>query len=115
MTKISELSEDDRHALLAALYGEEPEKKKNVHIEPTGFSKTRKVYVGAISYELPTVDYVTRLEMMVTNQAKLINQMQQSISKLENMANKTRKFIRGQTGRITEMQHELDQKIDIRE
>ena len=106
----------DRDELLAAMYqDDDAEPKKEIHIDPTGFNRTRKIHVGAIVYEVPTIDYVTRLEQMLTKQAKIIDQLRQHVSKLERFVSGTKKFIKGQTRHITEIKHDLDNKLDIRE
>jgi hypothetical protein len=113
---INELAEDERQELLAALYGEDnAPTKKEVYIDPSGFNRIKKIKFGAITYDVPSMEYVIRLEQLVSNQSQKINRMEQAISKLERMVNGTRKFIKSQTKHINEIQHDLDQKIDIRE
>ena len=106
----------DRDEIYAAMYGKmEPEKKKDVHIDPTGFNRTRKIMVGAIPYEVPTVAYVARLEQIVARQAMMIRRLEQEMNTMQKFVNGTRKFMKGQTKHINEMQHDLDNKIDARE
>lgn len=107
----------DRDAVYAAMYGKmEPEKKTDVHIvDPAGFNRTRKIIVGAIPYEVPTVAYVARLEQIVMRQNILIRRLEQEMNAMQKFVNGTRKFIKGQTKHINEIQHELDNKIDARE
>lgn len=107
----------DRDALLSAMYDteEEPEKKDNVQIDPTGFQKSRIVRVGPISYELPTLDYVNRLEQLIVRQGQLIERQRRQLERLQGAAIGTRNFIRRQTGRLQDMQNDLDSKVDYRE
>lgn len=116
MTTINELAEDERQQLLAALYGEDnAPTKKEVHIDPSGFNRIKKIRFGAITYDVPSMEYVLRLEQLVSNQAQKITRMEHALNKLERMINGTRKFIKSQSKHINEMQIDLDQKIDIRE
>src|ERR1035437_484368 len=110
------MTDDERSELRALLYSEDnAPKKKDIHIDPSGFNRSRNIHVEAIKYEVPTVEYVSRLEQMVTNQARLINQLQQAVNKLQRFMGGTRKFIKNQSRHITDMQHDIDQKIDSRE
>lgn len=108
----------DRDELYAAMYNdeEEPEKTKEPsYIDPTGFSRTKKIRVGAVEYEVPTIEYVSRLEQLVLRQARVINQQKRHLERLEGFVLSTRNFIRRQTNRIAEIQTDLDGKIDYRE
>ena len=75
---------------------------------------TRKIKVGIIEYEVPTIEYVTRLEQMVTRQAHIIEQQKRAIERLHGFMISTRNFIRRQTGRIADLQEDLDNKVDLR-
>ncbi len=107
----------DRDELLAAMYNsDEPEKQTTKEPdEGIGFSRTRKIKVGIIEYEVPTVEYVNRLELMVMQQARVIETQRRQMERIKGSIMTTRNFIRRQTGRIADMQMELEGKVDYRE
>ena len=113
----TKLTEDDRRQLRSLMYQDdgEPTSKPDIHIDPAGFMRTRKIWVGAIGYEVPTPEYISRLELLVQHQARTIDQLSQQIHKLQRFMSGTRKFIKGQTKHITEIKQELDNKVDERE
>jgi hypothetical protein len=75
------------------------EPTKAVPIEQSGL-RSRKIHVGAIEYEVPTVDYVHHLEQSVMQQAKMIDQMRREIARMNVLLHGTRNFVRRQTDTI---------------
>src|SRR6185437_13831020 len=96
----------DRDQLLAAMYNSEEPDEVQKFREPEegiGFSRTRKIKVGIIEYEVPTVEYVNRIELMITQQARVIEMQKRQIDRLKGAIVATRNFIRRQTGRIADL------------
>ncbi len=106
----------DKDELIALMYRDEPKKETTNQTQiNSGFSRTRKIRVGAIEYEVPTVEYMNRLEQLVVHQAKTVEELLQRIDRLNITVISTRNFIRRQTNRLNEMQNDLSGKIDYRE
>lgn len=65
--------------------GDEEEENKPIAQAPApefGTKRTRKVRVGAVEYELPTVEYVQQLEQLVHQQARMLEQHRRAIGSL---------------------------------
>jgi hypothetical protein len=110
-----EYTQDD---LITAMYqNDEPEttSPEQTHIEQSGFARTRNIWVGAIKYEVPTMEYLGRLEQMIAAQARIISGQSRELTRLNHFMVATRNFIRRQTNHITELRTGLDQKIDQRD
>jgi hypothetical protein len=108
----------DRAELLSAMYQDDEVENKASDvspIDPTGFNRTRRIRVGIVEYQVPTVEYVSRLEQLIAQQARTIEQQKRSIERLEGFVLSTRNFIRRQTSRIQEIQTDLESKVDLRE
>lgn len=111
---------DDYHRddLLAAMYqddGQEQKTKPDVHIEQQGFSRTRKIRVGIVEYEVPTVEYVQRLEQQLAQQHKMIEHQKHLIDRLHGYLTSTRNFLRRQTIHLDKMNEDIQNKVDLRE
>jgi hypothetical protein len=98
-------------ALLAAMYDTDPEEPINTSFEPD--SRTRKIRVGIIEYEVPTVEYVNRLEQVVARQQATLERQQRMIARLQVMVTGLRRAVRGQGNAINEVYDELDTKLGI--
>jgi hypothetical protein len=92
-----------------------PNEARKVNLEPSGVRRTRDIQVGAIKYEVPTIEYLNRLEQMIMAQAQIIEKQRRDLSRLDSFVISTRNFIRRQTTRIGEMQINLDSKLDVRD
>ncbi len=101
--------------LFAAMYLDDNSEQKPVEMQPTGFSRTRTIHVGAIKYEVPTIEYVTRLEFVINYQAKMMAALKQELITLRHSLNSTKNFANRQSDRLHEMQNALDNKLDLRE
>lgn len=107
----------DQEDLITAMYQDDEQEATAapVVVNPSGFRRTREIRVGAVRYELPSVEYVASLEQTIKAQAKLIDTQRTELQRLNNFMLSTRNFIRRQTAHIGEMQNSLDHKIDSRE
>lgn len=111
------MTEEERTALLAAMYDPEEEKtdKKTLQpLEPTG-KKSRRVVMGAVKYDVPTVEYVEQLEKRVIELERRI-QIQDRISrKFDMMISRLTQALRNHGSVVNEISHSLDNKIDRRD
>lgn len=104
----------DQDDLIAAMYQDDTEEIETEpkHVDPSGFRRSKDIHIGIVKYEVPTVEYVMRLEQIVMQQARIIEMQKHEISRLSNFMVSTRNFIRRQTLHLSEMQNNLDNKID---
>lgn len=100
---------DDRSTMIAAMYADDPSPKRPATtIETPGFSRTRKIRIGAIEYEVPTVEYVSRLEQLISAQARRLEQQQQTIDRLYSSLSATRAHANRLSGALNSLQGHLD-------
>ena len=93
----------DRDDLLAAMYNDE-EAKPSVPLEQSGL-RTRKIRVGIVEYEVPTLEWVRHLEQMVQHQADMIEQQRREIDRLDALLRGTRNFVRRQTDNLYDLRN----------
>ena len=86
----------DREQLLAAMYNDEADVVKTTPIEQTGL-RSRKIRVGIVEYEVPTMEYVHHLERLVTQQAETLTHLRRTNERITAMLYGTRNFVRRQT------------------
>jgi hypothetical protein len=105
--------DEERDDLIASMYqSDDAETQQATQIEPSGFNRTRKIRVGIIEYEVPTIEYVHRLEILIASQGKMIERQKHMIDDLRGSVVSTRNFLRRQTSNMVEMREDLNQKID---
>ena len=110
--------DDDREELLARMYNsaiEEPTPKTSPVVQSSGIARTRRIAIGAISYEVPTIEYCAHLERLITAQASVIEQNKRDIKRIEGLISNIRQFIKKHSVKLLSMSHEIDQKIDRRD
>lgn len=100
----------DREDLLAAMYNDDEP------INPPALRQTdlrsRKIRVGVVEYEVPTVEYVRQLEQLLIQQSNLLDQQRRTVDRLTAMLYGTRSFVRRQTGSLSNLNHELHRRGD---
>jgi hypothetical protein len=84
----------DRTELLTAMYRDDAaETATQVPVEP-GQQRSRKIRVGIIEYEVPTMEYMRHLEHIIAQQAQMLAQQRRLIARIESGAHTTRSFVR---------------------
>jgi hypothetical protein len=99
----------DRDDLLATMYDDDT--VVSVPIQQNDL-RTRKIRVGVVEYEVPTVEYMRHLEQRLTQQSEMINQQRRVISRIEAILHGTRTFVRRHSDSIGDMRQELSRKVD---
>jgi hypothetical protein len=84
-------------------------------IDPAGFNHSRKIRVGIIEYEVPTLEYVARLEQLIARQQGTIDRLNRSVARFHAMLLATRNATRHQAAAINEMATELTTKVTLYE
>jgi len=108
----------DRAAILAAMYQDTDSDTTHVSSPVLGIpSKSqliRRVRVGAIEYELPSVEYVQHLEKLISQQAEIVAQQRRMIDRLTVALNRTRTAQQLHRLSLDSMQRDLDNKVTLR-
>lgn len=107
------MTNPQRAALLAAMYDSDDDQPDSPPIEPRSDSRTRKVRVGIIEYELPSIEYVMRLEQVVARQQATLDRQQRMINRMQVALANLRRVVNGQSKAMHEVYEELDTKLGI--
>jgi hypothetical protein len=75
-----------------------------VPLEQSG-RRTRKIRVGIVEYEVPTMEWVRHLEQQLQQQADLLDQQRRSLDRLDALLRGTRNFVRRQTDAVSHLQN----------
>ena len=94
----------DRDELLAAMYNDDAAPAPNMPLEQSGL-RSRKIRVGIVEYEVPTMEWVRHLEQLVQHQADLLEQQRRSLDRLDGLLRGTRSFVRRQTDALSDLRH----------
>ena len=95
-------------ALLAAMYDLD-DAPPTTPVQPRD-PRTRRIRVGIIEYELPTVEYVRQLEQLILRQADTLEQQRRALERLTTSVHGTRNFVRHQTNHLADMRAELHRR-----
>jgi hypothetical protein len=110
------MEQDDRSAVLAAMYQEDdPAAITDLKPNTNMSHRSRKIRVGAIVYDVPTIEYVQQLENMMLHQTQTVERLQRVIDRLTAMLSKSRNNQQGQTRQLDDLRRELGKKITRRE
>jgi hypothetical protein len=116
---MKDINEDraDIYAAMAAAEEEEAAERsaRNPFTKRANISDTILVPMGDGTAEVPSMDYVRRLERMVREQARIIERFERQFHRIDAKLRTHRTTINGQSSRINDVNRELDQKIDRRD
>jgi hypothetical protein len=109
----------DRAAILSAMYQDtDPNDAETsgtiITASPGRTLLTRRVRVGAIEYELPSVEYVQHLEKLITQQTEIVAQQRRMIDRLSVALNRTRTAQQLHRLNLDSMQRDLNNKVTLR-
>lgn len=108
------MTDPRKAALLAAMYDTDDDEAPSVApVEPAAAARTRKIRVGIVEYEVPTVEYVTRLEQMLAQQQATIERQHRTLVRMQVAMAILRRAVRGQSTAMREVYNELDTKLSI--
>ena len=97
-------------ALLAAMYNLEDEPK--ITVQPQD-PRSRRIRVGIVEYEVPTVEYLRQLEQIILRQADTLEQQRRAIERLTTAVHGTRKFVRHQSTHLSDIRAELHRRDNL--
>jgi len=95
--------------LLAAMYQVEDDDHTGAMIPPQDL-RSRRIRVGIVEYEVPTVEYVQHLERLILRQADLLEQQRRMLERLAGNMHSTRDYIRRQAGGVTDLRSEVTRR-----
>lgn len=99
--------EEDKTALLAAMYQDDDDQPSDTPVDQPGFNRSRKIRIGIVEYEVPTVEYVTRLEQVVMRQQHMIDQQRRLLARVQSSLSATRNAVRRQAITVHEVSNQL--------
>ena len=98
---------------LDSMYQTEEAPLEATPVDPAGFNHSRKIRVGIIEYEVPTLEYVARLEQLLARQQATIDRLSRTLSRFHGMLLATRNATRKQAAAINEVAVELTTKVTL--
>jgi hypothetical protein len=111
--------EINRAAILSAMYQDDDDdvaENPDTRRSPMGLAgHVRRIRVGAVEYEVPSVEYVQQLEHMVAQQVQTVLQQRRLIDRMASMLMKTRNSQAGHSRAMDELRRELAKKITQRD
>jgi hypothetical protein len=104
----------DRDDLLASMYDTDTPTKQREQppADANGMRRSRRLAIGAISYEIPTVEHLAMLERRLGQQAQQIADQGHYLKRLEAMLALLRTAVRRQGGVVSDIGHTLDRGYD---
>jgi hypothetical protein len=115
------INEEDRASIYAAMADMEEEetaerKARNPFTRGKDSGKSVSVPLGdGKSADVPSMEYVQGLERIIRAQAQTIEKFERAFHRIDAKLRTQRAHINGQSGRINDVNRELDQKIDRRD
>jgi len=103
----------NREDLLSAMYDDD-DGNATERAVPLNNSDSRRIRVGIIEYEVPTIDYVRRLEQLIVQQAQMLEQQRRVIARVEGMLLGTRNFVRRHGETLNDLRFDMTHKVDHR-
>ncbi|CAM6054967.1 unnamed protein product [Sphagnum tenellum] len=100
------------------MYDDEPTEKKPLADLPQdgmGLRKSRRMIMGAVAFDVPTVEYVDSLEMRIVRQERTIAEQNRMLKRMEIALTTMRNLMRRQAGNLSELGYEINNKIDRRD
>lgn len=102
--------DDERAAFIATMYQEEPKRQLTKRVE-TPVGKSRKIRVGIVEYEVPTLAYVETLERLLAVQGAELAQQRRILSRLLDDHSNTRNTLSRQSSAMRDVRAQMDTKI----
>lgn len=102
---------EDRAALLAAMYDDSDKTAKRPDEPPpdaTGLRRSRRMVMGAVSFDIPTLEYTAALEQRLTRQDRQIVEQGRHLKRLELMLGLLRSALHRQAGLVGDLGRDLD-------
>jgi hypothetical protein len=104
-----------RAARLAAMYLDDEPTAVAPHPAAPAAARSRKIRVGVVEYEVPTVAYVEQLEQLLVRQRQSIEQFQLLIERLVNSLMRARTSQTKFERELLDLRRELGKKITARD
>jgi hypothetical protein len=107
----------DRAAVLSAMYqDDDDDETDDTQRTPMGLGgHIRRIRVGAVEYEVPSVEYVQQLEHMVAQQVQTMLQQRRLIDRMASMLLRTRHSQQTHLHAMEDLRRELAKKITQRD
>lgn len=106
------MTNDERQHMLRTMYLDDEKPAATGRMPSIETARSRKIRVGAIEYEVPSLEYVSRLERIVAQQGRMLEQQRRMLNRLINRMTAARGVINRHDQHLHEVRQELDKKID---
>jgi hypothetical protein len=107
--------DQDRSTMLAAMYqNTEPVNSHAPTINPTA-TRSRRIRVGAVEYEVPSLEYVQRLEQAMHRQDQMLRQQRILLDRVTALLTKSRTSQQGHSRAMDDLRREMTKKITLRD
>ena len=110
----------NRAALYAAMYDAEPAAKRP-HDDDAALPglgqprKSRRIVMGAVGFDAPTVEYVESLHKKIDQQDRVIEEQSRHMKRLDVMLMMLRNTLRRHLGAVADLSRDVENKLDRRE
>jgi hypothetical protein len=105
----------NRETVLSAMYQGDDDNPNEVRSLASPSDRTRRIRVGAIEYEVPTVSYMQQLEQTLAHHSRIINHQQRVIDRLNATISKNTQSQSGHEHDIDDLKREMIRKINQRD
>ena len=109
----------ERLEMLAAMYNApddiEAKNKRTEVLQPDGIKRSRRMVMGAVAFDVPTVDYVTFLENRIAAQNASIKSLENDVTRIKTIVSDLQRHTRRAITRLGDVSRNLDNKIDRRD
>lgn len=114
---MSEIDDKTRAAIYAAMTDDDDtEEVVGIKLMPTDDSRDfTTVIVNDKKVQVPTLDYMRRLEQTIQQQARTIQRFERQFNRMASLLRTHRSSLNGQSNRINDVVRDLDSKIDRRD
>lgn len=106
----------DRGTILSTMYQDDTDDGATETRPLTSFSgRTRRIRVGAIEYEVPTIEYTQQLEQTLARLARTIDQQQRMIERVVTTLSKAHHSQLSQAREMEDLRRDMSRKINQRD
>lgn len=105
---------EDHTAMLAAMY-QADEQPQDAIDDASGIDRTRRIRVGVVEYEVPTVGYLQQLEQVLTQHGNILQQQRRAVDRLLKLLRSARSLQQNTVHEIDDLRRELNRKISQRD
>lgn len=104
--------DSDRSTLLATMYQDDGP-PSSAHPPINTSNRSRRIRVGTVEYEVPSVEYVQQLEHVILQQGRVIEQHQRLIDRLIGLSSKSRQAQKNSMREMVDLRRAMSTKLSV--